>query len=110
MTGRSPYNSTIPGTLFVGYERLRSQLLNGFRNGNSFAVLGGRRCGKTSLLMQIEQDLQAHDLTPFRPLPRFLDMTELGRVTPSLLFEAIYRLVIQEVEASPWMPGASGRE
>ena len=94
----------------MGYERLRSQLLNGFRNGNSFAVLGGRRCGKTSLLMQIEQDLQAHDLAPFRPLPRFLDMTELSRVTPSLLFEAIYRLVIQEVEASPWMRGASGRE
>ena len=110
MTGENPYNSTRPGNLFVGYERLRFQILNGFRNGNSFAVLGGRRCGKTSLLMQIEQDLQAHDLTPFRPLPRFLDMTELSRVTPSLLFEAIYRLVIQEVKASPWIPGASGRE
>jgi TIR domain len=104
------YNSTKPGNLFVGYERLRSQLLNGFRNGNSFAVLGGRRCGKTSLLMQIAQDLQAHDLTPFKPLPRFLDVQGLDRVTPSLLFEVIYRLVVQEVETSPWMPGESGRE
>jgi hypothetical protein len=110
MTRENPYNSTKPGNLFVGYERLRNQLLNGFRNGNSFAVLGGRRCGNTSLLMQIAQDLQAHDLTPFRPLPRFLDVQGLDRVTPSLLFEAIYRLVIQEVEASPWMPGESGRE
>jgi hypothetical protein len=110
MTGENPYNSTKPGNLFVGYERLRSQLLNGFRNGNSFAVLGGRCCGKTSLLMQIAQDLQAHDLTPFRPLPRLLDVQGLDRVTASLLFEAIYRLVIQEVEASPWMPGEFGRE
>ena len=59
MNGDNPYNSTKPGNLFVGYERLRDQLLSGFCNGNSFAILGGRRCGKTSLLMQIEQDLQA---------------------------------------------------
>ena len=110
MTGENPYNSTRPGNLFVGYERLRSQLLNGFRNGNSFAVLGGRRCGKTSLLMQIEKDLQGHDLTPFRPLPRFLDMQGLDRVTPALLFESIYRLVVQELEAKPWGPGESGRD
>jgi TIR domain len=110
MTGSNPYNSTKPGNLFVGYERLRSQLLNGFRNGNSFAVLGGRRCGKTSLLMQLKQDLQAHDLAPFRALPRFLDVQGLDHVTPALLFETIYRLVLQEVEASPWVPDESGRD
>jgi len=32
MTGENPYNSTRPGNLFVGYERLRAQLLNGFHN------------------------------------------------------------------------------
>jgi hypothetical protein len=46
MTRENPYNSTKPGNLFVGYERLRNQLLNGFRNGNSFAVLGGVAAAK----------------------------------------------------------------
>ena len=110
MTGENPYNSTKPGNLFVGYERLRGQLLNGFRNGNSFAVLGGRRCGKTSLLMQIERDLQSQGLAPFTPLPRFLDVQGLDRLTPALLFETIYTLVIQDVEARPWVPGESGRD
>jgi hypothetical protein len=110
MTGTNPYNSTKPGNLFVGYERLRGQLLNGFRNGNSFAVLGGRRCGKTSFLMQIEQDLRSQGLVPFTPLPRFLDIQGLDQLTPALLFETIYRLVIQGLEAKPWVPGESGRE
>jgi hypothetical protein len=110
MTGENPYNSTKPGNLFVGYERLRGQILNGFRNGNSFAILGRRRCGKTSLLLQIEQDLQTTDLGPFRPLPRFLDVQGLDRVTPALLFETIYHQVVQEVEANPWVPDESGRD
>jgi hypothetical protein len=42
MRGENPYNCTKPGNLFVGYERLRKELLNGFRNGNSYAILGGR--------------------------------------------------------------------
>jgi hypothetical protein len=110
MTGENPYNSTKPGNLFVGYERLRGQLLNGFRNGNSFAVLGGRRCGKTSLLMQIERDMQSQGLAPFTPLPCFLDIQGLNRLTPALLFETMYRLVIQDLEANPWVPGEPGRD
>lgn len=109
MTSDNPYNSTKPGNLFVGYERLRGQLLNGFRNGNSFAILGGRRCGKTSLLLQVEQDVQTTNLGPFKPLPRFLDIQGLDRLTPALLFETIYHLVIQETEATPWVAGESGR-
>jgi hypothetical protein len=60
--------------------------------------------------MQIEKDLQTHDLSPFRPLPRFLDVQGLDRVTPALLFETIYRLVVREVEAKPWSAGESGRD
>lgn len=71
---QNPYNCTEPGHLFVGYEEVRRQLMQGFRNGYSYALLGGRRCGKTSLLLQLVQDLQVNGLRPFQPLPRFLDI------------------------------------
>jgi len=109
MNSINPYNPAKPGNLFVGYERLRQQLLNGFLNGNSFALLGGRRIGKTSLLIQIGKDLQAEGLAPFTPLPRFLNIQELGRLTPALLFERIYSLVVEEIEAKSWTGGESER-
>jgi hypothetical protein len=110
MTEQNPYNASRPGNLFVGYERLRHNLLDGFGNGNSYAVLGGRRCGKTSLLLQLVQDLQPPALAPFTPLPRFLDIQGLDRPTPALLFETIYTLVVQGVTAPTWVPEASGRD
>jgi hypothetical protein len=111
MRGENPYNCTRPGTLFVGYDRLRKELLNGFCNGNSYAILGGRRCGKTSLLLQIEKDTQSGDLAPFTPLPRFLDIQGLGQAaTPSSLFQALYSLVVQEIAAPPWTSGELGNE
>jgi hypothetical protein len=110
MTEQNPYNASRPGNLFVGYERLRHNLLDGFRNGNSYAILGGRRCGKTSLLLQLIQDLQPPALAPFIPLPRFLDMQGLDRPTPALLFETMYNLVVQGVATPAWVPGAPGRD
>ncbi len=107
----NPYNCTIPGNLFVGHEDLRKKLLNGFRNGNSYAVIGGRRCGKTSLLMQIEKDLQKEGLSPFHPIPRRFSLQEHGRsLTPDQLFEKIYNLVTQDIKTKPWKKSEPGKE
>jgi hypothetical protein len=108
MNSINPYNCTKPGNLFVGYERLRRRLIQGLRNGNSFAILGGRRCGKTSLLLQVAQNVRTNDLTPFTPLPRFLDIQGLGPLTPNLLFATMYSLVAQDVAAQPWVSGEAG--
>lgn len=110
MNGINPYNCTKPGNLFVGYERLRKHLLNGFRNGNSFAIIGGRRCGKTSLLFQIKKDLKDHGLSPFNPISLYCDMQELGKVTPNLIFEKIYYLLTSEIDAKPWQDGEPNKE
>jgi len=110
MTGLNPYNCSKPNNLFVGYKKRRREILNGFRNGNSYAIVGGRRCGKTSFLIQIEKDLQADGLAPLTPLPRFLDIHSLGPLTPALLFETLYSLVVQGVDAPSWTSGESGRE
>jgi hypothetical protein len=110
MSGLNPYNCSAPGNLFVGYERLRQEMLNGFRNGRSYAILGGRRCGKTSLLMQIAVDLQNEGLAPLTPIPRLLDIQSLGRYSPRVLFEQMYALVAQEVGAPPFLSSTEGQE
>ncbi len=65
----NPYNSSRPGNAFVGYGPTRSQMLRGFKNGKSYAVLGGRRCVKTSMLLQIAADLAQESVNSFRFLP-----------------------------------------
>jgi len=106
----NPYNCSAPGNLFVGYERLRQELLNGFRNGRSYALLGGRRCGKTSLLMQIAADLQHEGLAPLIPIPRLLDIQALSRCSLQVLFEQMYAVVVQEISAPPLLLNNEGRE
>lgn len=70
----NPYNSTKPGNLFTGYGKQRLRILNGLNNGKSFAVMGGRRCGKTSLLLQLEKDLGIAISAQQALLPRFVDI------------------------------------
>jgi hypothetical protein len=107
----NPYNSTKPHNLFVGRQELLDELINGFRNGNSFAVLGGRRCGKTSLLLELERRLQKREtLRPFTSIPRYLDMQALGQISSEELFEQIYSLVVQDVAAPKWNPSSPGKE
>ncbi len=93
----NPYNCTKPGNLFVGYDRLLQQLLNGLRDGNSFALIGGRRCGKTSLLLQLQKELEQTAPQPLRFLPRYLDIQELDQRTCQNLFEQVYSLTVREI-------------
>jgi len=54
----NPYDCSNPGNRFTGYEAARSRIEKGIKNGSSYAILGGGRCGKTSLLLRLEKDLQ----------------------------------------------------
>src|SRR5262249_28630459 len=107
MNEMNPYNCAKPGNLFVGYDRLRQELLTGFRNGYSYAILGGRRCGKTSVLLQLQKDLQGYVLSPHVPLPRLLDIQGLDQLTPRLLFQKFYTLTVEGLDAPPFLPGES---
>jgi hypothetical protein len=103
----NPYNCAAPGNLFVGYERLRQELVNGLRNSHSYAILGGRRCGKTSLLLQLQEELQGYVLSPHWPLPRFLDIQGLDQTTPHLLFHKLYSLITEGLDVPPFLLGDS---
>ncbi|MFL5348673.1 MAG: hypothetical protein ACJ8AT_28085 [Hyalangium sp.] len=98
----NPYNCSDPGRSFVGYEAERQEVLRGFVNGKSYALLGGRRCGKTSLLMRLREDLQQRGLKPFQALPRFLDIQSLVPRSPFDFFSRIHTLVTEGLGTPAW--------
>lgn len=100
--GPNPYNCSVPGRSFVGYGALRQEVLRGFVNESSYALLGGRRCGKTSLLLKLQEDLQQGGLAPFRVLPRFLSMQSFVPRTPFDFFSRLHALVAEGLGAPTW--------
>ena len=115
MPTQNPYSCTIPCNLFVGHQRLRRDLINGIRQGNSYAVIAGRRCGKTSLLMQLEKDLKSGeqygaDVGPYEVIPVYLDIQSFSSIDINLLFERLYKLLIQDINAEQWDSPTEGKE
>ena len=106
----NPYNCTRPGNLFVGYEEFRRELLDDLSSGKSFAILGGRRCGKTSLLLQIEKDAKSQIPNRRKLLPVFIDIQGLGELTPGVLFKAMYDLAVANVDVRRWEAPEAGAE
>ncbi|KPA10420.1 Toll-Interleukin receptor domain protein [Candidatus Magnetomorum sp. HK-1] len=106
----SMYNINKPGNLFVGYQRLRKEIIMGLRNGNSYAIIGGRRCGKTSMLIQLEKDLKKLPPGLNHPIPLRLSILELEKINPDRLFEALYEAIGTIVPVDQWTPDENGRE
>jgi len=100
--GPNPYNCSVPGRSFVGYEDLRQEVRRGFLNESSYALLGGRRCGKTSLLMKLQEELQQGGVGPFQVLPRFLSMQSFVPRDPFQFFSHLYTLIGQGLKAPAW--------
>lgn len=93
----NPYNCAKPGNQFVGYEEERRNLLDGFRNGNSFAIIGGRRIGKTSLLMQIEKDIEERGIDNFNPRVVRFSFQEFD---PNLTSEELFKYLFDNIVKS----------
>ena len=95
---KNPYNCTVPGNCFVGYSALREHILNNLQNKHSYAIIGGRRCGKTSMLMQIEKDLEKAAEHDPGILARRFSVNGLGAVSPAILFGEIFRLIVRNID------------
>lgn len=95
----NPYDCSNPGNLFMGYENTRQRIVRGIKNGSSYAVLGGRRCGKTSLLLQLESDLQQASTQTHCLLPRIWDMQAVTPRSTSDFFSSLLELTVQGLEA-----------
>jgi hypothetical protein len=58
MKATNPYRwNQVHLDLFYGRENLSEELVSGLINSQSFALMGGRRMGKTTLLRKIEREL-----------------------------------------------------
>lgn len=79
-----------PG-LFVGRHDLAEEITGRARRGESFAVLGGTRLGKTSLLLQVRDRIERQPETPTgqRVVPVFLSTHQFGRLTRAALLASV---------------------
>jgi hypothetical protein len=96
------YSCTIPGNQFVGYKNERQSFFDGFENGSSFAVIGGRRSGKTSLLLQIRDDIEKNGLHPCSAIISYFSFQEFACPIQVLeLFEYLFRLATKKLPGPP---------
>ena len=103
----NPYDFTRPvrdPAMFQGRRETRDEVLDGVRQGSSFAIIGGTRIGKTSLLFQIRhallEQLKATPSTVIGPV--FLSTHEFPRLSQTL----IYRRVVEEFKRTLVIPGS----
>ena len=101
----NPYSCEIPGNLFTGYGGARTAMLAGLRNRRSYAVIGGHRCGKTSLLVQLKQDLEQLKDDHFRIVPLLIDARELKPHSEYEFFSALWSLVTEGLAVEALQPG-----
>lgn len=104
----NPYDFTRPvrePAMFHGRRETLHEVLSGVRNGASFAIIGGTRIGKTSLLFQVRRALLEQLKGPQNSVigPVFLSTHEFPRLSQTL----IYRRIVEEFRDTLKMPGSS---
>jgi len=101
----NPYDCSRPGNLFSGYEEVRRKIVDGLSKGRrSYSIQGGRRCGKSSLLLQIGKDLDAAAPPGLRW--RLIDMQAVVPRSPAEFFLALYREIVECIPGAPPAPEA----
>src|SRR4029079_7226892 len=90
--------------MFFGRREIRNEVLEGVRQGASFAIIGGTRIGKTSLLFHVRNNLlegmKGLQSTVIGPV--FLSTHEFPRLSQI----AIYRRIVEEFRRTLAMPGS----
>jgi hypothetical protein len=78
--------------MFTGRQEIRNEILLGARRGDSYAVIGGTRSGKTSLLFEVKRILleELGSNSAFVVGPVFLSTHQFPRLSQT----AIYREII----------------
>src|ERR1019366_5809678 len=103
-TAMNPYDCSRPGNLFAGYQyvlrEVREKLIQTHR---SLSVQGGRRCGKTSFLKKLGEELGA--AAPPSVRWHLIDMHAIVPRTWADLFLAFYREMVAGIPGAPPAPG-----
>lgn len=101
------YNQAIEDPeLFVGRLDKVDDISQRIRGGESFAIIGGTRIGKTSLLLQVKRTLTADPESIVGRVvgPIFLSTHQFGRLTRTTIFATI----LSELRA--YVDGAAGEK
>ena len=104
----NPYNPVLPGNLFCGFDKELQRMLRQLRDGQSLAVIGGRRCGKTSLLMQLEQRIAAQGLAGYAARPLRHSLQAEGALSAAELLGRIFQWAAADCDR-PWTPPPEGQ-
>jgi predicted nucleotide-binding protein len=91
-----------PQDIFVGYDDLRSELLRGLKNGQSYCVVGGHKCGGTAFMKSIHAEISTRDLAPLRAVPCFLDINACVPRSPFDFFREVYQAVTRGQPVASW--------
>ena len=96
----NPYRYQIPGHHYVG--DLPRRIIDGMMlRGEHIGVVGGRRCGKTSIIKVLESSLPSEALArPVVPVPVYV--SGLDRASPGTLFREILRAMTAGLEGYQW--------
>lgn len=88
---------------FHGRQNELSQILGLLRNGQSVSIIGPRRIGKSSLLLQLcRPKVRAqHNLSPQEAIFALLDCQELGGSPPEEVYEALLTSVMDAAASAP---------
>ena len=102
--GENPYAyNDATGRNYVGNDHLLSRVLTGMMDhGEHFAIVGGRRCGKTSTLHMLERSLgsRAQRGVDRHVVPLLIDGAA-GPVSAGILFREILRSLTKGIEDIP---------
>ncbi len=97
---QNPYRYQIPGHHYVGDfpQRVSAGILD---RGADFGVVGGRRCGKTSVIKVLENDV-LHRAARRTILPVTIYVTALDQVSPAVLFRRILEAMTTGLPGYRW--------
>lgn len=104
----NPYRYQIPGHHYVG--GLPRLVVEGMLDrGEHFGIIGGRRCGKTSLLKALDKDLRSGMVR--RPVvPVSIDVSALNGVSPGVLFRELLKGMTTGLTGYRWSSFADESE
>src|SRR4051794_15059557 len=107
MTDINPYNCTQPGNLFTGYEDELAEMTAGFRNVRSYAVLGGRKCGKTSLLLRVQDRVRRDGVPGFSAFACMIDLAAQVPHSVSEFFQILHDATVKDCGAPAWVQASA---
>ena len=91
----NPYNLSLPGNHYAGNVELRKEIVERVaRGGESFAVVGGPRCGKTSTIRVIGKELGALKVNGHVFLPIEIGPGTFDTWSPNAIFRRVFESLV----------------